>query len=175
MWSITNVLALIAIFDGSRRIFRRVYTKSSITFVLLGFAYCFGTSAYSFYVANSLEIFSEPSSELTNFEKLPEDWGQNRTPEDREKITKKIASSFFVQGGALGNYVDNSGVWKSYCPTDSDLLKRQEKVDFECQARILIQQNLNTGWYWIVSSFIALLLGFVAAHKKLGKDFGFAS
>jgi len=170
-WHIANVFALIAIFDGSRRMFQKSYSRSSIIFVVFGFSYCMGISGLSFYLANTFESLSETSNTIEN---LPEDWGKDLAPEDREKKTKIIASVNFKQTGALGKYVDVAGEWQSYCPSENDVLKRTELIDSDCQIRNMSTQNRNAAWYWIVSSLIAVCLGFIASHKKLGKDFGFA-
>ena len=66
-WHVANAFALIAIFDGSRRIFQKSYSRSSIIFVVFGFSYCIGISGLSFYLANTFESLSEPLLPLEYF------------------------------------------------------------------------------------------------------------
>ena len=141
----------------------------------VGFTYCLASSGYAFYQANFLEELAEPSKILYAPTNIPEDWGIELEPEDRKEKTTLFARTYFERSGSIGRYVDTTGTWQPFCPTDTDLIKRREVVDFECDIKHVIAQNRKTAWYWIVSSMIALLFGYIASNEKLRREFGFAS
>ncbi len=172
---VLNVFALLAIYDGMRRIFMKKISKSVFAFLAIGLAYCLGSSGNSYFMANALESLKTPNEELRKLGKLPVDWGADLLPEVRAERTNNIAQVYFKEFGKYNRVTDLNGKWRSFSPTEKDIKSRDKVIAQRIETKIIIERLKDISIYWVISMFVAILLGRISAHPKLGKEFGFDS
>ncbi len=110
-----------------------------------------------------------------NFVEFPEDWGIDLPTQKRSEITIIPAQLYFKNTGDYARHVGKDGSWKVFIPTPKDIKQREEEIIGKERIRYLISRNNSIGWYWLVSVLIAATMGWIAAHNKYSKTFGFNS
>jgi hypothetical protein len=163
--------ALIAAFEGARRIAYDGVTRKRVLVVAAGLIWCAILSALQFYVStvDSLKL------NLTHATELAADWGKDLPPTQREESSRTRASVAYTSTGTLVDYVEASGVRKKYAPTQAELREREKVVALNQQLDTLSQNAYASGFRLILFPLFALLFGWgvgkeqrhVAANQSL--------
>jgi len=172
---VLNVFALIAIYDGVRRILLKKYSKSVFVFIVIGLFYTLGSSGYYYFMANILTSLESPKENLQKHGSLPDDWGIELALADRVERTQNIARVYFKSFGKFSRVVNFEGNWQPFAPTEADIKSRDEAIAQEVELKMIIQRLNSSSLYWLISTLVAALLGWASAHPKISRELGFGS
>ena len=71
---------------------------------------------------------------------MPDSWGANMTPEEREEYSLTLARARFNETGTFRDYFNRDGLRKRYSPTEKDIKNRgillASRVLFDMAARV---------------------------------------
>lgn len=97
---------------------------------------------------------------------LAADWGAGTPPEEREKTSRIIASMAYVESGRVFKYVDQTGVWRDYCPTPEDAKQLMERTKVLTELKSVAARGYESGYRIWGQAIIALVTGFVLTTMK---------
>ena len=108
----------------------------------------------------------QPSVDPVHCTALPVDWGENMSPDERERNSLIYARMAYTGARKIINYVDQSGNWKSYCPTPDDAKRIAEFAETTAQAQTIVKSAWNSALSWWISGGIALLAGMYIGRRS---------
>jgi hypothetical protein len=171
-----NVFSLVAIFDSTRRLFQKEFSKQVFILLIIGSVYSLGFAGYSFFMTNLLSDLEKPRLEsLQNSMPLPEDFAIELPLTERAKRTQSIAEIYFKEFGEYSRIINLDGQWYSFVPSPRDIKAREEKVAQKVDLMHSISKHELTVKYWLISFFVSIFLGWVAAHQKFRSQLWFGS
>jgi hypothetical protein len=171
-----NVFSLIAIFDSTRRIFQKKFSKLAFILLIIGTVYSLGLAGYSFFMSNLLVDLEKPRLEsLQNAMPLPDDFAIDLPVAERAKRTQNIAEIYFKEFGEYSRIINLEGHWQPFVPSPQDIKAREEKVAQAVDLMHVIRKHELTVKYWLISFFVSIFLGWVAAHHKYRSQLWFSS
>ena len=125
--TVATAAALIAIFEGVRRLSQFGRNRLATTYVICGVIWCAGGVAVSLYVSSASQALAEAMRKTPSTE-LPKDWGSELSPEVRERSSLSYASAIYSSSGTLVQYFDLAGSRKIFSPSQRQLREREGAV-----------------------------------------------
>lgn len=159
------VVALVSLFEGTRRLALYGTHRVSIFMVAAGAVLCMAYGAFHYWKHTGLVQIAQPLKHLT--EDLPKDWGADLKPDLRESNSLALAKVAYYESGALRFYFAASGERKLFAPSPEDLKKRELRIKTNTLLEEAIKQNYGQAWIWWVSGPFAALLGFAFSYGRL--------
>lgn len=145
-------------FLGARSLTRGDRGRKAWGMVAGGIAISFAMGAMSFFVYRTLEGIL-PQDDAKLFQILPEDWGSQMSPAERESNSLGYARMAYTNARKIVKYVDQTGVWKDYCPTPEDAARIAKFAEIRAEARAVASAGWRSALSWWVSGALALLAG----------------
>lgn len=165
--TIGYVFCIILIFEGTKRIFLKPRRRYSFLLLSLGISYVVIFSTAYFHYANKFEKVSRPSDKFSLNPNIPEDWRAESPPDERESYSKIMARFYYKETGSLINYVDQTGTWRPYCPTDDDVKMRDVNIEYKFKLKNLENSYRKAAWNLIITAIFSALFGFLASRKMI--------
>src|SRR5438309_1304403 len=121
-------LALLATFEGARRIAVGRRTRASLLLVAIGSSWCILYGGIALYVARSSEKALEMARN-SGINELPRDWGSQLPAATRERDSLTHAAIGYRSTGPLLEYFNQSGERVRFSPTQKQLSEREATVE----------------------------------------------
>ena len=144
---------------------RKNWRRATLSMITAG-GICFALGAISFRV--SVKLDSLLDSKVPAFEQPSAEWGADLAPEERERSSRTIAGAAFREAGHRLKYVDQTGVWREYCPTAEDRSLIAEKSKLDADLRSVSESALDDAIRMWSAGCTALVFGFAVAAIKRG-------
>ena len=157
--------ALLAAFEGARRIAKGKITRGAVLLIAAGVLVCAAKGGIALYVANDLDELGHSEERLPMGE-LPETWGANLPPAEREKGSIAHAGVAFTATGTLLRHFGPSGERKLLVPTQDQLRRRDEIVQLKTQMELTAEHLRTQAVRWPTSVLVALLFGVYVGRRK---------
>jgi hypothetical protein len=164
-------VALLAIFEGVRRIASRRRTRTAIVMATVGLLWLGLKAGIAFFVGQSLNELRRPVDTSAAVAPLREDWGANMPGPERERAGTARAAAVFLTSGHLVDYFDQTGQRRQFSPNQEQIRKREETVRLAERLRGTSEYSLAQGVMSIVSAVVAVVLG-AAVGAKYDPDAG---
>lgn len=156
--------AVIAIYEGSRRLTLGERGKVLVGLVAGGATWCLFNGGAAFYVSSTMNAMSSadqrPVSELATV------WGSKLPPEEREKRSATYASVVYSSTGKLVDYFDRAGERRQFVPTQEQLRERESVVTLKQQMESLAQDAFARGFRWLLPAVLALIIGWCVGRNQ---------
>jgi hypothetical protein len=159
--------ALLAAFEGARRIAKGKMTRGAMLLIAAGVLVSAAKSGIALYVANDLDELAHSEERLPMGE-LPETWGANSPPAEREKGSIAHAGVAFTATGTLLRHFGPSGERKLFVPTQDHLRRRDETVQLKTQMELTAEHLRTQAVRWPASLLVALLFGVYVGRRNDG-------
>ncbi|RCS59391.1 hypothetical protein [Parvibium lacunae] len=164
-WPIIFLTSSLWLYQGGYALATRSFAREAKIRMILALLICIGFSGY-YWTLNYLYSHTKLSPGTTStYSQLPQNWGEDSPPADREENSRIIASIAFVESNQLLKYVDRSGDWKEYCPTLEDAKRIRQKAELRTASSIASNQSFNSAIRVLVFGVVALLLGFIKGRS----------
>jgi hypothetical protein len=160
-------LALLAAFEGARRIAGSRRTRTALVLIAVGVVWCAVKGGLALYVARSMETMVEAERNRT-INELSHDWGSELSPAEREKSSLAYARVAFNSTGRLIDYFNQSGERKRFTPNQDQLRERDATVELWQRAENTSVRAQSQGLRWILSLLVALIAGIAVGAKNDG-------
>jgi hypothetical protein len=157
--------ALLAAFEGARRIAKGDITRTAMLLIGAGVLICAAKGGFALYVANDLDDLAQAEQRLPMGE-LPENWGANLPPAEREKGSIAHAGVAFTATGTLLRHFIASGERKLLVPSQEQLRRRDETVKLKTRMELTAEQLRTQAVRWPTSLLVALLFGVYIGRAK---------
>jgi hypothetical protein len=164
-WTVLWVLTVGWLFEGVRRLTIDRPHRKAVAIVLWNASVCivFGAAFLFFHLssARTLALLTQD-----HFAQLPATWGADLQPEAREKASVSYAQTAFLGAGKLLNYVDRSGEWKRFVPTQEQMRERESAVRTQVRLEEVTHELLQTAVSWWLSGALAALFGWLFGRSR---------
>jgi hypothetical protein len=158
-------LAVLAAFEGARRIASGRRTRAAFLLVTAGVLWCGARGALALYVASSLaSIDIEPIRPR----ELTQDWGSQLAPIEREKASRAYARVAFNSTGRLFEYFNQSGERKRFTPNQEEVREREAAVQLRERLEHTSAEAHSQGLRWLLSVLVAVIAGIALGAKNDG-------
>lgn len=157
-------LALLALFEGVRRVASRQTTRATIALVVVGLLGCALRIGLSFVMANAAGDVAEAHGRLTVSELRP-DWGADLSPADREKNSRAYAATAFKDKGLRLEYFTQAGERKRFEPTDNEMRERDFSVSLFQQIEDSALHSRNQAIWLTVCTIVVTIAGIALGMK----------
>lgn len=157
--------ALLAAFEGARRIVSGRRTRSALLLVVAGVLWCAARGALALYVAGSLASIDP---EAMSPRELTQDWGAQLPPIEREKASLAYAGVAFKATGELLQYFHQSGERRRFTPNQEEVRERAAAVQLRERLEQTSAQAQSQGLRWLLSVLVAVVAGIVVGAKNDG-------
>jgi hypothetical protein len=160
--SFAMMAALIAIFEGTRRLACDGTTRKRILAVMAGLIWCALLSAFQFYISTADSLKMKPLDAT----ELHADWGKALSPTQREESSRMRASAIYSSTGILVDYIAASTERKKYAPTQDELKQREATVIVNQQLDTMSQGAYANGFHLILFPLFALVVGWAVGREQ---------
>ena len=159
----TWVVAILWLFDGTRHVTLKPVNRAALLRLGAGALLCAFLSGFALWVARTTDVAGLPREPAAAA--LPANWGADLDPQTREKNSRTYASIAFASSGVLLTYVDKSGSWKPFCPSEQDIAARHHAVVATERMGQISQDAVHEALRWWVSALVAVVLGAFARRR----------
>ena len=156
--------ALIAVFEGSRRLARGERGRTVVGWMAGGVIWCIANGALAFYVYSSMESLALDPNYPTS--ELRDDWGSKFSPNEREKSSSAYAAMIYFSYGTIVSYFDRSGNRELFVPTQDQIRAREKSVALKQQMTHLSDDAYSRGWRWFLSVAVGVLIGWGMGRRE---------
>lgn len=163
--TVATATALIAIFEGMRRLSHFGKNRLAITYVVCGALWCTGGATLPLYISSITQSSAEILRKTQSTE-LPKDWGSNLSPEERERFSLSYASTTYATSGTLIQYFDLSGSQKTFSPSQSQLHEREDEVVFFERIDTLVDIAMDRAFRLGILALTAAAFGWWAGRTN---------
>ncbi len=170
---IIGVYALIAIFEGTRRLATDKDTVSAIKLITIGSFFCLSWIGLNLYTTMNLNLLYKPSTVEVSEVKLPENWRDDLPALERELNSKTYASLNYLKYGVLLDYISIDGTRQPYCPKPEEILSRKQILEDQIKLESAIGYAYTEIFKWLISGVIAALLGWCIKYPTVWSKLGF--
>jgi hypothetical protein len=160
-------LAVLAAFEGARRIAGGRRTRTAALLVVVGVSWCALKGGVALYVASSMGTLVEAERGRTMNE-LSQDWGSQLPPLEREKGSLAYAGLAFNSTGRVLEYFNQSGERKRFTPNQEQLRERDAAVDMWQRLENTSAEAQRQGLRWLLSALVALIAGIAVGARNDG-------
>ena len=158
--------AVVAIFEGMRRLSQWGRNRFGATLVICGALWCLGGVAILIYVSSTSKSLKATQNLTSN--ELPKDWGSKLSPEVRERDSLILASTIYLSSGTLIQYFDLSGARKIFSPSQQQLREREGAVVTFERIDALARNTWDLAFRLGIAALTAGVLGWWAGRS--GRD-----
>lgn len=156
--------AVIAIYEGSRRLTVGERGRVLVGLVAGGIIWCLFNGGAAFYISSTMDamgsVDQRPVSELAT------DWGEKLPPEEREKSSSIYASVVYSSTGKLVDYFNRAGERRQFVPTQEQLRERESVVALKQQMESLPRDTFARGFRWLLPALLALIIGWAVGRNQ---------
>ncbi len=162
------VFVVLFLFEGTRRIALRGLHKKAIQLLASGFAVVLivGGSAYfqSRLIKNTIDALKE--STLTKHLPLPDNWSGECCKSTREKGSRALVASAFIESGKLYEHFDSTGNRILLIPSENEIAEREKLVLSKYQIEEVLDRRFWEAINILVSSIISILVGALIGKEQ---------
>jgi hypothetical protein len=157
-------IAVVAAFEGMRRIRNGRRTKEAVLLLAFGLIWCVAKGGLTLYMGATANELRQSGNIPTH--QLSDDWGRNMAPAERESGSLAYARVAFLSNGVLLDYFTQSGERKRFAPLPEDVRERDSTVQLWQQFDDGWEHAYKTGVRMIVSALVAMIAGAVVGAKS---------
>jgi hypothetical protein len=169
--------AVIAIFEGTRRLSQFGRNRFAATLVICGVLWCSSGVAVLIYVSSGSRTLADVLKKTPSTE-LPTDWGSKLSPDARHRSSLSYASTIYLSSGMLVQYFDLDGSRKLFSPSQQQLREREDAVVTLEQLEALVGSARDLAFRLGILALTATLFGWwagrsgrnVSANRSFEKD-----
>jgi hypothetical protein len=130
---------LFLLFEGTRRIRANGLHRKTALIAGFGAIACLAYMGGALWFHSVLDSIAHRQNNYIVPMAMPDSWGANMTPEEREEHSLTLARARFNETGTFRDYFNRDGLRKRYSPTEKDIKDRDillaSRVLFDMAAR----------------------------------------
>jgi len=156
---------LFILFEGARRMRANGLHRKAALIAGIGAFSCLAYVGGSLWFHSVSDSIAHPQAYIVPME-MPDGWGANMTPEEREEYSLTLARARFNETGTFRDYFSREGLRKRYSPTEKDIKDQDilltSRVLFDMAARV----SRRDGVVLLVLMLAAIVGGFWGARAR---------
>jgi hypothetical protein len=160
-----GTVALFCLFEGVRRLGAYGVHRKAMVLIVLSVSACVFYGAFAYQRYGDLKAASAEGQRKSGPAQAAT-WSKIASPEKRELLSHEVARENFRASGALGPYIDRSGVTRTFAPNQEDLAARERVVAYYSRTEYAARSSLAEALLWLIASVVAIFLGFAMALDK---------
>ena len=135
-----SACGLFLLLEGTRRMRANGLDRRAALIVGVGAFACLADVGGSLWFHTVFDSIAHRQPSYIVPMEMPDNWGANMAPKDREESSLTLARARFDDTGTFRDYVDRDGLRKRYSPTEKDIKDRDiilaSRVQFDMAARV---------------------------------------
>jgi hypothetical protein len=163
-----GVLALLWLFEGSRRLVLHGAGKSTVVMLIGGLFLSVvlgGTAYFKHSVATDfIETINKPV--FAKLVPLPDDWGGKCCKGTHESESRRLVHAAFVESGQLHSYFDSSGKRIPFSPTEKEIKEREERVVSNARVIDASRARLSEAMYALIAAILSAIVGAFMGYEQ---------
>lgn len=157
----TGVLALLWLFEGSRRLVLLGVRKASVLMLVGGLLISSATGGLAYLkhrmIDDAVQTLRRPV--IAKHLPVPDDWGAACCKNTRESESRKLVQAAFLESGQLHAYIDASGKRIPYTPSEKDVKDREARAVSGARLEHASRARLLEAVHALIAALVAVLFG----------------
>ncbi len=164
-WAAVYVFALVSLFDAARRLAEHGFQRNPMWLTIVGAVLCIAFSTIQFFFYH-VEDDLLTSMKRDSYISLPDDWGKNMQPNERERASVSYVTAAFMGTGKLLDYFTASGGRRLFAPSQDQIRQRESAVRVQTQLEDQKDTLLRNAVSWLLYGFLAGVGGWLTGRNR---------